>query len=151
MQPIGSLFGVFYTWSVRVFHLDQTVLLLLKQLENFNIVHPLNLFTEMRSRGAISLLRVIRACGRMLVLSQGDLGGSLKWMGSGRSIRVALAYTDHARSLSFIPQSGHRGDPCTWTSHGGRWRGPAGTEEGPARQGYSPWVPVSLQTRCRPA
>lgn len=77
MQPIGSLFGVFYTWSVRVFHLDQTVLLLLKQLENFNIVHPLNLFTEMRSRGAISLLRVIRACGRMLVLSQGDLGGSL--------------------------------------------------------------------------
>lgn len=56
-----------------------------------------------------------------------------------------------SRPLSFILRSGHRGDTCSWTSHGGRRRAPAGTEEGLAFQGYSPWVLVSLQTRCRPA
>lgn len=36
------------------------VLLLLKTLKTFNSIHPLNLLTEMGSRGEIFLLRVIQ-------------------------------------------------------------------------------------------
>lgn len=51
---LGSQDGFLVTvldMGLRVFHSDQTVLLLLKTLKNFCIVHPLTLLTVMRSRG----------------------------------------------------------------------------------------------------